>query len=73
MTSLQAVASTRLYRMIADQIAARIKAGDQVGRQLLSPDYHRIPGLPHLPRASSEMVLLPENDHLCCLPRFACD
>ncbi|MGE8565028.1 MAG: FadR/GntR family transcriptional regulator [Achromobacter sp.] len=28
MTSLQAVASTRLYRMIADQIAARIKAGD---------------------------------------------
>ncbi|KGD86797.1 GntR family transcriptional regulator [Achromobacter sp. RTa] len=28
MTALQAVASTRLYRMIADQIAARIKAGD---------------------------------------------
>jgi len=28
MTSLQAVASTRLYRMIADQIAARIRAGD---------------------------------------------
>ncbi len=28
MTSLQAVASPRLYRMIADQIAARIKAGD---------------------------------------------